>query len=339
MEPAADTFRTVFDADFYRCVTGAIAAAESQEAALDAVAVAMVQVAIGGDAAEPQPWRTVEQLLARACRRGQRDETSLAIPRPAPDVRPRTAYAVRWASWPTRWRTSTSTPATPSPPRTGPGSRATTCARRSRPPSSVWFGGRRSVGAGGAAPLGWARGRPDPPGAPAIEGATHLHSGKVRDLYRIDGGEHDGQLLMVASDRISAFDFVLDTTIPDKGEILTRMSLWWFDQLADLVPQPRRVDRRARRGRGRAVVCERARHVPRRVRGPRLPHRLRPARLPRHRRGLRHRAARRARGRQPAARADLHPGHQGRPRRPRRERSYDAVVEPSAPTPPPSCAS
>ena len=41
---------------------------------------------------------------------------------------------------------------------------------------------------------------------------------------------------MVASDRISIFDFVLDTTIPDKGEILTRMSLWWFDQLADLVP-------------------------------------------------------------------------------------------------------
>ena len=41
---------------------------------------------------------------------------------------------------------------------------------------------------------------------------------------------------MVASDRISIFDFVLDPTIPDKGELLTRMSLWWFDQLADLVP-------------------------------------------------------------------------------------------------------
>ena len=40
---------------------------------------------------------------------------------------------------------------------------------------------------------------------------------------------------MVASDRISAFDFVLDTPIPDKGEILTRMSLWWFDQLEGLV--------------------------------------------------------------------------------------------------------
>ena len=70
------------------------------------------------------------------------------------------------------------------------------------------------------------------PPAPVIEGAVHLHSGKVRDLYRLD----DGRLLMVASDRISAYDFVLETPIPDKGEILTRMSLWWFDQLADLVP-------------------------------------------------------------------------------------------------------
>ena len=97
------------------------------------------------------------------------------------------------------------------------------------------------------------------PPAPEIDGATHLHSGKVRDLYRIDGGEHAGHLLMVASDRISAFDYVLETTIPDKGEILTRMSLWWFDQLVDLVPQPRRLDRRARRrSRGRAVVCERS---------------------------------------------------------------------------------
>ena len=94
------------------------------------------------------------------------------------------------------------------------------------------------------------------PAAPAIEGATHLHSGKVRDLYRIDGGEHEGRLLMVASDRISAYDFVLDTAIPDKGEILTRMSLWWFDQLADLVGNhvvstdvPAAVA-------GRAVVCQ-----------------------------------------------------------------------------------
>lgn len=64
-----------------------------------------------------------------------------------------------------------------------------------------------------------------------IPGATHLHSGKVRDLYTYGDG-----LLMVASDRISAYDFALDPGIPDKGEILTRMSLWWFDQLVDLVP-------------------------------------------------------------------------------------------------------
>jgi phosphoribosylaminoimidazole-succinocarboxamide synthase len=74
------------------------------------------------------------------------------------------------------------------------------------------------------------------PDAPAIPGTTHLHSGKVRDLYRIDEGEHTGNLLMVASDRISAYDFVLSTPIPDKGEILTRMSLWWFDQLKDIAP-------------------------------------------------------------------------------------------------------
>ena len=74
------------------------------------------------------------------------------------------------------------------------------------------------------------------PQAPAIEGARHVHSGKVRDLYELESGPWAGQLLMVASDRISAFDFVLDTTIPDKGEILTRMSLWWFDRLAALVP-------------------------------------------------------------------------------------------------------
>lgn len=100
------------------------------------------------------------------------------------------------------------------------------------------------------------------PAAPVIEGTTHVHSGKVRDLYRIDAGEHEGRLLMVASDRISAYDFVLDTTIPDKGEILTRMSLWWFDRLADLVGNhvvstdvPKEVA-------GRAVVCERLEMFP-----------------------------------------------------------------------------
>ena len=59
-----------------------------------------------------------------------------------------------------------------------------------------------------------------------------IHSGKVRRLY---GLPNPSQLLMVATDAISAFDFVLDTPIPDKGIVLTQMSLWWFDQLADIV--------------------------------------------------------------------------------------------------------
>jgi len=60
----------------------------------------------------------------------------------------------------------------------------------------------------------------------------HIYSGKVRELYETD----DGVLLLVATDRISAFDFVLSTEIPDKGKILTQLSLWWFEQLTDLVP-------------------------------------------------------------------------------------------------------
>jgi len=60
----------------------------------------------------------------------------------------------------------------------------------------------------------------------------HLHSGKVRELYQLDYGA----LLLVASGRISAFDFVLETLIPDKGKILTALSLWWFERLADIVP-------------------------------------------------------------------------------------------------------
>jgi phosphoribosylaminoimidazole-succinocarboxamide synthase len=58
-----------------------------------------------------------------------------------------------------------------------------------------------------------------------------LHSGKVRDVYE-DGSD----LVLVASDRISVYDVVLPTPIPEKGAILTRLSLWWFEQLADVVP-------------------------------------------------------------------------------------------------------
>lgn len=70
--------------------------------------------------------------------------------------------------------------------------------------------------------------------APRLPGYRHVYSGKVRDMYAPEGaGDH---LLVVASDRISAFDHVLSTTIPDKGWVLTQLSLWWLDQLGDLVP-------------------------------------------------------------------------------------------------------
>ncbi|MEU0519549.1 phosphoribosylaminoimidazolesuccinocarboxamide synthase [Streptosporangium sp. NPDC006007] len=58
-----------------------------------------------------------------------------------------------------------------------------------------------------------------------------LHSGKVRDVY-----EDRGDVILVASDRVSVYDVVLPTPIPDKGKVLTRLSLWWFEQLADIVP-------------------------------------------------------------------------------------------------------
>ncbi|MGN6253189.1 MAG: phosphoribosylaminoimidazolesuccinocarboxamide synthase [Marmoricola sp.] len=96
---------------------------------------------------------------------------------------------------------------------------------------------------------------PDLPTAPVLPGAEHLHSGKVRDLYRLTEGPHAGDLLMVASDRISAYDFILEPGIPDKGEILTRMSLWWFEQLADLVPHHVVSTDVPEPVRARAVVC------------------------------------------------------------------------------------
>jgi phosphoribosylaminoimidazole-succinocarboxamide synthase len=89
----------------------------------------------------------------------------------------------------------------------------------------------------------------------------HIHTGKVRELYRID----DGRLVMVATDRISAFDYVLDPPIPDKGRILTAMSVWWFEQLRDLVPNHLiSYDDPAipAQWRGRAIVCRELAMVP-----------------------------------------------------------------------------
>ncbi len=84
------------------------------------------------------------------------------------------------------------------------------------------------------------------------EGYEHVYSGKVRDLFSMP----DGRLLFVASDRISAFDWILPTPIPDKGRILTALSLWWFELLSDIVPThfvSRQVPESVR---GRAMVCE-----------------------------------------------------------------------------------
>ncbi len=79
-------------------------------------------------------------------------------------------------------------------------------------------------------------------------GLPLIHAGKVRELYALP---EDDRMLMVATDNISAYDWVLPSTIPDKGAILTQLSLWWFDRLRDVVPNhvistqvPALVDRR-----------------------------------------------------------------------------------------------
>lgn len=84
------------------------------------------------------------------------------------------------------------------------------------------------------------------------EGYEHVYSGKVRDLYRTP----EGKLLFIASDRISAYDWVLPTTIPDKGRILTALSLWWFKQLEGVVPNHLETTKVPTAVRGRAMICE-----------------------------------------------------------------------------------
>ena len=91
-----------------------------------------------------------------------------------------------------------------------------------------------------------------------VPGLVHLHTGKVRELYQNEAGD----LVMVASDRMSAFDWVLPTQIPDKGRVLTQLSLWWFDQIADLMPNHVLSTDLPDPVRGRAVVCERLAMVP-----------------------------------------------------------------------------
>ena len=84
-----------------------------------------------------------------------------------------------------------------------------------------------------------------------------LHRGKVRDVY-LDGDE----LVLVASDRLSIYDVVLPTAVPDKGAVLTRLSLWWFDRLADLVPHHVVSQDVPAEFAGRAVRCRRLEMLP-----------------------------------------------------------------------------
>ena len=97
---------------------------------------------------------------------------------------------------------------------------------------------------------------------------------------------------MVASDRISAYDVVLPTPIPDKGAVLTRMSVFWFETTGDICPNHMISADVPGRGRGSWPAGQEARHVPGRVRRPRLHHRLGLEGVRKDRRGLRHQAAR-----------------------------------------------
>jgi phosphoribosylaminoimidazole-succinocarboxamide synthase len=90
------------------------------------------------------------------------------------------------------------------------------------------------------------------------DGLRHVYSGKVRELYETA----DGVLLLVASDRISAFDYILQPDIPDKGRILTRLTEWWFAQLADIVPNHLVDAPVPARFEGRAMACRPLEMVP-----------------------------------------------------------------------------
>ena len=100
-----------------------------------------------------------------------------------------------------------------------------------------------------------------------LPGVELLSRGKVRDVYAVS----DDQLLIVATDRISAFDYILATGIPGKGEVLTQLSIFWFDFLKDTVPThfltanpaayPEPLPRYAEQLAGRSMLVKRARMV------------------------------------------------------------------------------
>ena len=98
-----------------------------------------------------------------------------------------------------------------------------------------------------------------------LPGYEHVYSGKVRDLYApldpVSGQPRTDQVLLVASDRISAFDYVLDTPIPHKGKVLTQLSLWWFDRLDGVENHVVSTDVPAAVA-GRAVLVRRLEMIP-----------------------------------------------------------------------------
>ncbi len=98
-----------------------------------------------------------------------------------------------------------------------------------------------------------------------LPGYEHIYSGKVRHLYApldpVSGEPRTDQVLLVASDRISAFDYVLDTPIPDKGRVLTQLSLWWFDRLDGVENHVVSTDVPAAVA-GRAVLVRRLEMIP-----------------------------------------------------------------------------
>ena len=85
-----------------------------------------------------------------------------------------------------------------------------------------------------------------------IEGWTHFQSGKVRDLYR----DANGEILLVASDRISAYDWIMPTVIPDKGAILTKLSLFWFEKLSEITSHHVISNEVPAAVKGRAIICK-----------------------------------------------------------------------------------
>jgi phosphoribosylaminoimidazole-succinocarboxamide synthase len=99
-----------------------------------------------------------------------------------------------------------------------------------------------------------------------LPGYSLIYSGKVRELYApIDpssGAAREDQLLLVASDRISAFDHILESEIPDKGKVLTQLSLWWFEQLTDIIPNQVISTEVPDAVAGRAVLVQRLDMVP-----------------------------------------------------------------------------